>query len=80
MAWQKRVKPEIEVGDRVTYSREFLRNTGQFTGDIPFACGTVESIADYGSTRIAAVDWGNPDIPAKVNVANLVREKQVERE
>lgn len=49
-------------------------------GEIPFARGTVESIADYGGTRIATVDWGNPEIPARVNVANLVREKQLELE
>ena len=49
----------------------YLRSTGQFTGDVLFARGVVESIKDLGGLRIANVNWGDPDIPSKVNVKNL---------
>jgi hypothetical protein len=34
----------ISVGTRVACSRAFLRNTGQYTGWAPFACGVVVEI------------------------------------
>jgi hypothetical protein len=55
----------------VAYKTLFLRSTGQFAGAIPHARGTVTEIQDYGGTRIATIDWGDPDIPERVNVANL---------
>jgi hypothetical protein len=52
----------------------FLQSTGQHTGEIPFARGTVTALKTIGAgeTTIAEVDWGSPSVPAKVNVANLV--------
>jgi hypothetical protein len=70
MNWQSRTA-KINVGDEVKYSRDWLRSTSQITGDIPFAKGTVTEIKDYGSTSIAIIDWGNPEIPSKVNTKNL---------
>lgn len=69
----------IQVNDRVKYSRDWLRSTGQFTGDIPFARGTVTAIKEYGGgLRLATVDWKNPDIPEKVHVKNLTKIGTVE--
>lgn len=61
----------IAIGDRVCYSKQFLQSTGQLTGDIPFARGTVREITPLGQTQLATIDWGNPEIPTKVNAANL---------
>ena len=79
MSWSNRVRG-INVGDTVRYSRDWLQSTGTFTGDLPRAKGVVTAIRDYGSTKIATVDWGNEDIPERVNVANLSKVKQRERE
>ena len=78
MSWQERVS--IKVGDRVQYSRHWLKSTGQFTGDIPHAKGTVTAIKELGSLKIATVDWANPEIPERVNVANLSKVGQLERD
>lgn len=72
MSWQSRTQP-IKVGDRVAYSAVWLRSTGNFTGDMPFARGVVTELIPLGQTTLAVVDWANPDIPPKVNVANLTR-------
>lgn len=79
MSWGNRVK-DIQVGDTVRYSRQWLQSTGTHTGELPRAKGTVTAIKDLGSTKIATIDWGNPDIPERVNVVNLskVRQREVE--
>ena len=62
---------EIKVGDRVGYSKSFLRSNGQYTGNIPFAKGTVERLEKVTEDFILAhVDW-NEECPIKVNVKNL---------
>jgi hypothetical protein len=64
----------IRCGDKVKYSRNFLRSTGMYTGDIPFAKGIVTNIKDYrGGLKIATIDWRNPEIPEKVNTKNLTK-------
>lgn len=69
----------IKVSDKVKYSRNFLRSTGQFTGDIPFAKGTVTAIKQYGGgMTLATIDWQNPEIPERVNVKNLTKIGTVE--
>jgi len=65
----------IQAGDRVAYSRQWLRSTGQMTGDVPQARGTVTRIEPLGSISLAVVEWDQPDLPAKVNVKNLSRIK-----
>jgi len=71
----------IQVNDRVMYSKRFLQSTGQYTGDIPFAKGTVTEIRELGSEmKLAIVDWDNPEIPSKVNVMNLVRLQDICKE
>jgi hypothetical protein len=71
MNWKDRTKNGIEVGDKVCYSRQFLQNTGQLTGDVPFARGVVTKIVPLGETSLAEIDWDTPDLPARVNTANL---------
>lgn len=73
MTWADRVKPEFAVGDKVAYSAQWLRSTGQFTGDIPHARGTITELKKIGDITLAIIDWRDPEIPSKVNVRNLER-------
>lgn len=69
----------IAVGDRVQYKAAFLRSISAFTGPLPFAKGTVTEINKLGSSlTIATIDWGDDEIPPRVNVANLKRIKDWE--
>jgi hypothetical protein len=70
--WAKHVA-SIEVGDRVCYSKRFLQSTGQYTGDAPQGRGTVTALVPLGETTVAEIDWNIPDLPKRVNVANLSR-------
>lgn len=79
MTWAARTSP-VKVGDTVMYSRHWLRSTGQFTGDICFAKGTVKELKPLGEVTLAVIDWGGADLPEKVNVKNLVREQDRGRE
>lgn len=63
----------IQVGDRVCYSKRFLQSTGQYSGDVPQARGTVTALTPVGSNILADIDWNDPEIPSRVNVANLSR-------
>jgi hypothetical protein len=65
----------VQVGDTVAYSRQFLRNTGQYTGDAPFARGKVTGLTPLGQLLLAQVLWDCEDLPGKVNVKNLSRVK-----
>jgi hypothetical protein len=71
----------ITVGTRVAFSREFLRNTGQFAGLVPFARGQVTALnALSPGFVLAAVQWDNIKSASNVNVANLVREDRIHLE
>ncbi len=72
-----RAKP-FKVGDRVKYAAAFLRSTGMYTGDIPRARGTITALEAFGTSTLAVIDWGNPEIPTRVITANLKHEKQAE--
>jgi hypothetical protein len=72
MRWTERTGA-VKVGDTVMYSRAWLRSTGQFTGDICFARGTVNELQPLGEVTLAVIDWGGADLPEKVNVKNLSR-------
>ncbi len=64
----------IKVGDKVGYSHDWLRSTGNHTGPIPFARGVVIELAELSpGCTLARVDWNDPDIPARVHVGNLAR-------
>ena len=70
MSWKNRLN-EIAIGDKVCYSRTFLQSTGQQTGDVPFARGIVTAMEPLGETKLAVIEWDNPDMPERVNTANL---------
>lgn len=73
MTWASRSRP-IAVGDKVAYSAAWLRSTGQFTGDLPHARGTVTDLKVLSADVVlATVDWQNEEIPNRVNVRNLCR-------
>lgn len=71
---------KINVGDTVMFSRDFLRNTGHFTGPKPFAVGCVESIEDFGGGFIIATVKWNGEQPSKVNIKNLVLKNKLHLE
>ena len=49
--------PRFAVGDRVAYSVDFLRSTGQTTGDVPFLRGTVVEVRRLGDNDLVHVRW-----------------------
>lgn len=79
MTWSSRTR-SIVVGDTVRYSSAWLRNTGQFAGDICHAKGKVTSLTGTKDYTLATIDWDTPDLPEKVNVVNLDRVRQREAE
>ena len=68
--WTSRITG-IQVGNRVAYSWQWLRSTGQMTGEVPQARGTVTRIEPLGSLSLAVIKWDQPDLPERVNVKNL---------
>ncbi|HWY87125.1 MAG TPA: hypothetical protein VNX28_10390 [Gemmataceae bacterium] len=76
MTWTKRTQP-LKVGDKVAYSKAFLQSTGSYTGDIPHARGEVTALISIGETTLAEITWDKPDLPAKVNVKNLVSVQRI---
>lgn len=62
----------VKIGDKVQYSRQWLQSTGTYTGDIPFARGTVVMLHSIGERTIATIDWKDDNIPRKVMTCNLI--------
>lgn len=73
-------KQRFKPGDRVAYSRAWLRSIGAYTDKLPFARGTVTALTPLGETTLATVHWGDDDIPPRVNVLNLVKVDQIHSE
>ncbi len=70
------MKGPLQVGDRVQYSRAWCRNTGNNTGELPFAIGRITKIVDLGSMKLAHIKWDGAYgevCPEKVAIANLNR-------
>ena len=44
---------------------------------IPHAQGEVTALIPIGETTLAAITWDTPDMPARVNVKNLVTVKRI---
>lgn len=63
----------LTLGDTVAHSAEWLHSTGQMTGPMPFARGTIKSLIPLGQTMLAEIDWNDDDIPRRVNVRNLAK-------
>lgn len=47
----------VVVGDRVAFSRAFLRSTGSFTGWRPFARGRVTAVEPFGAHDLCTIQW-----------------------
>lgn len=61
----------LAIGDRVAYSRSFLRSIGAFTGEMPHARGEIKKLTPLGETTLAEVEWKDAELPPpRVNVAN----------
>jgi hypothetical protein len=61
----------IQIGDKVAYSVQWLRSTGQVAGDAGHARGIVESLDTFSTGfTLARVKW-DCDMPDRVNVKNL---------
>lgn len=77
----------ITKGSRVAFTREHLRNTGQFTGWAPFARGVVVSMGtplprfkgDRGGPRLVCIAWDDGTRSRALSV-NLVREDRIHLE
>lgn len=64
---------DLKPGDRVCFSRAFLRNTGQFTGRVPFLTGHIVSLENLGGDLVIAFIHWDDDVYGRVNVHNLIR-------
>jgi hypothetical protein len=64
----------LAVGDRVAYTKAFLRSIGAFTGDMPHAKGDITNLVPVGrEMMLAEVAWDRAELPARVNIKNLCR-------
>jgi hypothetical protein len=62
----------IQTGDKVAYSVQFLRSIGMSHGFMAFARGEVKEVKSYSAGfALATIKWNDPQIPDRVNVANL---------
>jgi hypothetical protein len=63
----------MKIGNKVAYSVQFLRSIGEGpTSPMCHARGEITDLTNYGANFIlATVQWDNPDMPDKVNTANL---------
>jgi hypothetical protein len=77
MDWVRKTK-DVKVGDVVAYSRTFLQSIACYTDDMPAARGKVTALRPVGTeTTLAEIDWDLPDLPARVNVKNLIRANDI---
>jgi hypothetical protein len=63
----------IRVGDQVQYRTNWLRSTGTYTGELPFARGRVIGMRKFGTSFLVEVDWQSELVPKLVLISNLVR-------
>jgi hypothetical protein len=75
---------DLQAGDKVAYSVQFLHSISCYTGALPAARGRIVRLRILGSTVLAGIEWdaipGNAgtgtdttDLPEWVNVCNLAR-------
>jgi hypothetical protein len=56
---EAKITNTFKVGDKVRYSSEFLRNTGQYTGPTPQLKGTVTKVSDMGGKQLVSIKWND---------------------
>ena len=62
------------IGDRVAYSANWLRSTGNYAGRLPFLRGEIINLEDLCKDfTLAHVQWEGVDEPAKINIRNLAK-------
>lgn len=73
------VSNEINIGSYVKYSKNWLKSTGNYTGNLPRGIGRVINIEKLGKDlQLAIIQWNYKDIPDKVNVKNLILADKIE--
>lgn len=71
----------FKIGDRVQYTRQWLRSTGQLAGDIPHATGRIIGLAPVSNgLDIATIEWNRPGLSTKVLTSNLTRADRIHLE
>jgi hypothetical protein len=64
----------MKPGDKVAYSVQWLKSIGEPHGELAHARGVITSIDAIGPRlKLARIDWGDPDIPERVNLVNLAK-------
>lgn len=58
-------------GDKIAYSVQFLRSIGMSHSEMARSRGVIKSLKPLGSVLLAEIEWNDPELPPKVNVANL---------
>jgi len=69
----------ITKGDRVAFSRSFLRSIQAYTGWHPFARGVVLHVLDMSGLSLVTVHWDDGE-QTRANACNLVREDRIHLE
>jgi hypothetical protein len=68
-------KRNLVIGDTVKYSRIFLRNIGEMTGNLPLARGKIVAFENLSwgicKAEYARVVWDCEDCPNIIHVNNL---------
>ncbi len=63
---------KIQVGSKVAYSVQFLKAIFASHSNLARARGVVTELNSLSKECVlATIEWGNNEIPAKVNVKNL---------
>lgn len=65
--------PIFAVGDKVAYSVQFLKSTGQSHSNLARARGIITELKPFGDNVLATIDWKDPEIPDKVITFNLAK-------
>ena len=55
----------FNVGDRVAYSANWLRSTGNYTGDLPRLRGTVRETQKFDDNQLCVIEWDNYKIKSE---------------
>lgn len=62
----------FKTGQRVAFSRAFLKSTGQIAGDVPFLRGTVQSCQPVGKLQLCSISWDGIEKAQNVLSCNLI--------
>ena len=64
----------LDIGDKVAYSVDFLRNIGQSHSEMARGRGTViDRNALTSDFVLITIDWNGAELPPKVNEQNLAK-------